>query len=133
MIVPDYQEPLFGSPLLETAALLPVGKLAKFGVRGLSHVVDDLSKAAGIIDRNGLTKAGRALQKHGNRLGSAFPKIKGGPKALNPAGQNIVDDILTAPGAITKKNRYGGMDIVAPDGRGVRYDAAGEFVGFLEP
>ena len=28
-------------------------------------------------DRGGLTKAGRALEKHGNRPGSPFPKASG--------------------------------------------------------
>nr|HRC85857.1 RHS repeat-associated core domain-containing protein [Thermoanaerobaculia bacterium] len=34
--------------------------------------VADLSAAAGAADRNGLTRAGRALQKHASRAGSAF-------------------------------------------------------------
>ena len=94
---------------------------------------DAMSKAASDPDRNGLTKAGRALQKHGDRAGSAFPKTKGGPAALNPAGQGIVDDILTTPGSVGTPNRFGGTDVTAPDGRGVRYDGKGNFMGFLEP
>jgi len=95
--------------------------------------LDDLSKVASAPDRNNLTKAGRALQKHGDRAGSAYPQVKGGPKKLNPAGQDVVDDILTTPGSTTKPNRLGGVDVKALDGRAVRYDADGNFVGLREP
>jgi hypothetical protein len=96
--------------------------------------LDDLSKAAGEADRGNLTKAGRALQKHGDRPGTAFDRPgSNSPKALNPAGQNTVDDILTNPKSQVKPNRLGGWDVVAPDGRGVRYNQNGSFRGFLEP
>jgi filamentous hemagglutinin len=83
------------------------------------------------MDRNGLTKAGRALQKHGSRPGSAFPQVGG--RDLNRVGQEIVDDILTAPGTIHQDNRFGGIDVIASNGMGIRYDAAGKMMGFLEP
>jgi RHS repeat-associated protein len=94
--------------------------------------LEALSKAASAPDRNGLTKAGRALQKHGDRPGSAYPKMSSG-RDLNETGQNIVDDILTTPGSIQRGNRFGGIDVVSPGGRGVRYDGSGNFMGFLEP
>jgi RHS repeat-associated protein len=97
--------------------------------------LDELSKAASKSDRGGLTKAGRALQKHSVRPGSAFPKVSG--KELNTVGQDIVDDILTNPDSTTVVRhhaRFGEVtEVVAPDGRGVRYDSLGEFMGFLEP
>jgi hypothetical protein len=95
--------------------------------------LEQLSRAAAAPDRGGLTKAGRALQKHGDRPGSAFPQTKGGPGALNPAGQKIVDEILKNPGSIRQANRFGGVDVMAPDGRGVRFDGSGQMMGFLEP
>ena len=116
-----------GPPLYDVASECSVA--AKSGVGSL----DDMSRAAGAADRNGLTQAGRALQKHGDRPGSAFPQTKGGPGKLNPAGQDIVDDVLTTPGSVNKPNRFGGVDVTAPDGRGVRYDANGKMMGFLEP
>lgn len=79
-----------------------------------------------------MTAAGRALQKHGNRHGSAFPQVSGHGN-LNRAGQEVVDDVLTTPGAKHVSNRFGGVDVVAPGGRGVRYDADGNFMGLLEP
>ena len=104
------------------------------GARALGIIdgVHDLSKSAGAIDRNGLTVAGRALQKHGAREGSAFPSVSG-HEALNKIGQRIVDSILKSPGLRRDPNRYGGFDYFAPDGRGLRYGKDGRFIGFLEP
>ncbi len=99
--------------------------------------LDDLSAAASAPDRNGLTRAGRAVQKHGSRPGSAFPRATGNPDRINSLGQDIVDEILTHPGSVTKhgsNGRYGNyFDITAPDGRGLRYGEQGNFIGFLEP
>lgn len=106
--------------------------------------LDELSAAAGVVGvgenkfkGNNRTVAGRALEKHNGRPGSAFPKVKGSATQINEAAQQIVDDILTSPGAITTKRldaRFGQIiDIVSPNGRGVRYDAKGKFMGFLEP
>jgi hypothetical protein len=112
-----------------TVIPMPMGKLTGAVARSL----EELSGAAGVLDRNGLTAAGRALQKHGDRTGSAFTQVPGGPRALNPAGQDVVDDILTSPGSTVSPNRLGGVDVRAPDGRGIRYNGDGSFRGFLEP
>ena len=97
----------------------------------------DISRAAGATDRGGLTKAGRALEKHGSRPGSAFPPATGSVANKNALGQNVVDDILTSPGATTTTRhhaRFGDVtEITATDGRGVRLDSNGNFIGFLEP
>lgn len=134
----NYREAFFdalsigGDALLAVVPFAPGGiGLARQAARG-GRSLDDLSQAAGAADRNGLTRAGRALQKHGDRPGSAFPDVSGHGN-LNATGQNIVDDILTTPGSAPNPNRFGGVDIIAPDGRGVRYDADGGFMGFLEP
>ncbi|MFC3944978.1 hypothetical protein HX857_14335 [Pseudomonas gingeri] len=104
-------------------------------------IIDDLSSAGKMLDpadKSGqLSLAGRALQKHGSREGSAFPSVKGSPSEINAQGQKIADEILNNPAStITYKDtgRFGKvMDIVAPDGRGLRYDASGKFIGLLEP
>jgi filamentous hemagglutinin len=105
--------------------------------KGASRSLDELSQAAMAADRGGLTAAGRALQKHGGREGSAFPGVTGGPGAINKQGQFVVDDILTSPGStnVTRNHaRFGEVtEIRAPDGRGVRYGPDGKFIGFLEP
>lgn len=102
-----------------------------------SFSADDLSKAAGAADRGGLSAAGRQLDKHGGRSGSAFPKATGNVSAKNTAAQNVVDDILTTPGATTQTRhhaRFGEViEVRAPDGRGVRYDSNGKLIGLLEP
>ena len=89
-------------------------------------------------DKSGqLSLAGRALQKHGSREGSAFPSDKGSPSEINAQGQKIADEILSNPAAtVTYKDtgRFGKvMDVIAPDGRGLRYDSNGKFIGLLEP
>ena len=98
---------------------------------------DDFAAAADAPDRNGFTFAGRALQKHGSRPGSAFPALGGNPATLNAAGRQIVDQILSDPGAVMRTGsnaRVGDyVDIIASDGRGIRYRTDGSFVGFLEP
>lgn len=56
-----------------------VGSVSKsFANRELSCVdINKLSRAGQVLDRNYLTKAGRAIVKHGDRPGSVFPKVKG--------------------------------------------------------
>ncbi|MEM6456450.1 MAG: RHS repeat-associated core domain-containing protein, partial [Acidobacteriota bacterium] len=92
-----------------------------------------LSRAASVPDRNGLTAAGRSLQKHSSRPASAFDTKLTRASDLNQAGQAVVDEIVMSPGAIHRTNRLGGIDVVAPDGRGVRYNSDGSFRNFLEP
>ncbi|MCP2052736.1 UNVERIFIED_ORG: filamentous hemagglutinin [Pseudomonas fluorescens] len=103
--------------------------------------IDDLSNAGKLLDpadKSGqLSLAGRALQKHGSREGSAFPSVKGSPSEINAQGQKIADEILSNPATtVTYKDtgRFGKvMDVIAPGGRGLRYDSNGKFIGLLEP
>ncbi|PWC22441.1 hypothetical protein DDT52_04160 [Brenneria roseae subsp. roseae] len=103
--------------------------------------IDELSDGAKHIDpaskKGDLTLAGRALQKHGSREGSAFPSAKGNPSSINDQGQKIVDRILNDPNkSVVQSNtgRYGQVtDVISSSGRGLRYDAQGKLIGFLEP
>jgi filamentous hemagglutinin len=99
--------------------------------------IDDLIYAASALDRRGFTKAGRALQKHGNRPHSAFPQPLGSPAAINAAAATVVEEILRDPGSqfvIRQTKRYGAViEVRAPDRRGIRYDGVGNFIGLLEP
>ncbi|MFN2637433.1 MAG: RHS repeat-associated core domain-containing protein [Gemmatimonadaceae bacterium] len=99
--------------------------------------LEGLAESAARAEAGELSAAGRALEKHGSRTGSVFPRAVGNAGAKNAAGQSIVEDILTAPGSrkvdLTSGRFKGGFDIYAPDGRGVRYDASGKFITFLEP
>ena len=95
-----------------------------------------LTAAQAPYDRR-YTVGGRALHKHGSRPGSVFPPPSGTPGAMNALAQQIVSDIINNPRATTSIRhmaRYGQVtDIRASDGRGVRYDGSGRFIGFLEP
>jgi RHS repeat-associated protein len=109
------------------------------GARKLLSSLDNLSGAARLADRGGLSKAGRALTKHarGQRSGSElFPELSGNVDDINKVAGDIVDDILTNPQStakvITRGRFKGGVDVYDPSGRGVRYDADGAFVTFLE-
>lgn len=106
-------------------------------VAGTDLCVEDLAQAAAQPDRGGLTKAGRALAKHGNRPGSIFPKPKGNPQQMNQQAQEIVEEILNNPGTtITTRThpRFGEIiEVRAPDGRRIIYDKHGNFITFFEP
>uniref|UniRef100_UPI0024E1AE5F RHS repeat domain-containing protein n=1 Tax=Parachlamydia acanthamoebae TaxID=83552 RepID=UPI0024E1AE5F len=99
--------------------------------------LDLLSKAGQVLDRNSLTKAGRALQKHGSRPGSFFPKVNGKASNINALGQNCLDDILTHPNSIIKEwnHRSFGevINITIPKHGGARFSINGDLIGFLEP
>jgi hypothetical protein len=108
-------------------------------INGISYSLDELSRAAHVIDRRAFTAAGRSLTKHGSGqrpLNSLFPAPKGSPQAINLQAQNIVDDILTTPGNFIQnyyRGRFGNtIEVRAPDGRGIVYDAQGKFLFFKE-
>ena len=85
-------------------------------------------------DVNGLSKAGRALQKHGSRPGSSFPPATGNNVAKNAQGQRVLEDILRSPNQSIRPNRFGGQDIFDNNAlRGARFGSDGNFMGFLEP
>jgi hypothetical protein len=111
---------------------VPAGstKLIRYG----DDAVDALLNAGKILDKSDLTKAGRALEKHGSRPNSVFPPATGNSFAKNQQGQQILEGILKSKNQVVKPNRFGGKDIFDNNtGRGVRYDADGNMMGFLEP
>ena len=108
-----------------------IGQAARSTIGG--SLRRSFSRAASQLDRNGLTKAGRALQKHSSRRGSAYRTSATKASDLNRAGQSIVDDIINNPGSTIKRAHHGGTDVVSPDGRGIGYNPDGTFRGFLEP
>lgn len=85
------------------------------------------------MDRGELTRAGRALDKHGGRQGSVFPKAIGNINEKNIQGQFQLDDILTYPKSTNLPNKLEGIDFYRPNGSGARFDKQGRFSGFLEP
>ncbi|MEM4409783.1 MAG: hypothetical protein QXI19_13685 [Candidatus Caldarchaeum sp.] len=103
--------------------------------RRAEHSLEDLAKAAQQPDRGGLTKAGRASAKHGNRPGSKYPRPQGNPNQINQRAQEVVEDILTDPTSVKTVRHhalYGWVtEVRTVDGRGVRFDMNGNFMGFL--
>ncbi len=84
-----------------------------------------------------LSRAGNALQKHQGQsspLGGSFPAVRGGDRAKSQMGQDVLDDILTAPGTrtapITGGNFKGGTAYITRDGRGAAFDSGGTFQYF---
>ena len=97
--------------------------------------LQSLSDAGRVPDRNGLTAAGRAAQKHGNRPGDfSLPESKKA-SSYNEFGQNMLDELLTAPNTATRRyvhRSYGPVIEYHGPSYGARFDAAtGRFVGFL--
>ncbi|GCF11756.1 RHS repeat-associated core domain-containing protein [Dictyobacter arantiisoli] len=86
-----------------------------------------LSDAGNAPDKGGMTRAGRAFQKHVSRVdGSQFGTDPGKPALRNQMGQYTLDDILTHPDLQWTQNYYSSdkkyvLDGYIPDGRGVRY------------
>ena len=90
----------------------------KFGQLDLDVISQTGTKTDSAVKAGNFTVAGRALQKHGSREGSVFPVAKGTPAQMNEQGQKILDGIVKTPGATVKEgNRFGGFDVIAPDGR----------------
>ncbi len=116
---------------------LPV-KQAALMTRSAAKGIDGLLKAGRALDKGGLTVVGRALQKHGSRTGSIFPKTIGNAAAINTQGENVLKGILTNSRATTVTRHHGRfgniMDIQIPGGQGARFSADGKtFIHFLEP
>lgn len=139
---------------VETARFEPAREVATMGERNLavaataeeSAIANLESPAANIVglnvreleasaremDRNGLTRAGRSLQKHGDRPDSAFPRSTGNAAARNQQGIREVNAVLRDPGRrVEVLDRV--INIYRADGSGVRFSSTGVFKGFLEP
>ena len=100
--------------------------------------IKELLIAGNQIDKGGeLTKAGRALEKHGSRPGSIYPRATGNVANKNALGNKILESILKDPNAISVIRHhamYGDiLEIKIPGGMGARFTADGSrFIGFLE-
>ncbi len=107
------------------------------GRGGSANLVRSLLKAATTPSKGGLTAVGGALQKHGSRLGSLFPKATGNTASINAQGETILKNIITNPNASTVTRHHGRfgdiMEIKIPNGQGARFSKDGKtFFGFIE-
>jgi len=131
-------------PFINGLAALPLERAAAGGgmllkrfcppliAKGLPSLENILS-AGQALDRGGLTKAGRALEKHGSRIGSVYPRATGNVVSKNAQGQRALANILKGK-THSRRNGYGGLDIINDrTGKGVRLDQNGNMMGFLEP
>ena len=109
---------------------------------GQSKVISigKLSETGTFPDRGGLTKAGRAFEKHGQRSDTVFPRPRGTVHEKNVEGQRTLDEILNHSDRqvyfkkVKSLNYEECIDIKLPDGRGVRFTKDGkEMIGFLNP
>ena len=91
------------------------------------------SKAGQEPSRGGRTEAGRAAEKHGSRVGSAFPPTSGTAEKINEQGRRTLDGILNDPGSTVSVDEAGRITVTAPDGRGAQFRSDGKFKGFREP
>ncbi|MCG9526321.1 hypothetical protein MCM45_07180 [Providencia rettgeri] len=102
---------------------------------------EELKQAASEINRNGLTNAGRSLQKHGGREGSAYSYSNQKASVLNQEARALIDEILDNPNVIIRprtiyenRKRIEVIDAKSPDGRVLRFSIDGKkFIGFREP
>ncbi|MBJ7450351.1 MAG: RHS repeat-associated core domain-containing protein, partial [Parachlamydiales bacterium] len=94
--------------------------------------LNNMSKSGKSLDRGGLTRAGRALDKHGNRPGSPFPKAVGNHISKNKQGQFHLDDILTNPNSNIELIDLCNYRTFVPDGRGAYFYSDGTLRGFLK-
>lgn len=101
----------------------------------LTQVFSDTKRfkeAGKVLDRKGLTKAGRGLIKHGNREGSVFPRPFGNTAEMNKRGQIILEEILNDPKNRVYQFSDGSLKVYSSNGRGVIYKKDGSFKGFIE-
>ena len=100
--------------------------------------VEKLLETARKLSKAGLSAAGRALKKHGDRAGSIYPKAVGNQSAINQQGEKILKSILENPSVVIKEHKVRSVgevtDYQIPGGMGARYSKDGQsFIGFLEP
>jgi len=104
-----------------------------FAAKGVSGLL----KVGNALDKGGFTAVGKALQKHGSRTGSIFPKATGNASEINAQGEAVLNGILTNPNvtSVTRHHaRFGNvLEYKIPGGQGARFSGDGKtFIGFLE-
>lgn len=112
-------------------------KLFKGSQKNVVKSVEELISVANTTDKGGLTTVGRALQKHGSRAGSVFPKVAGSPAVINAQGEAVLRDIITNPSVSTTIRHHARLGDVLeyriPSGQGARFSSDGKkFFGFIE-
>ncbi|OFY85111.1 MAG: hypothetical protein A3F72_05035 [Bacteroidetes bacterium RIFCSPLOWO2_12_FULL_35_15] len=82
---------------------------------------------------NGLTEAGRALQKHAGRAGSSFADEKFYQKTGNDAAIKLINDITNSSDKMTRAAPRGGLEVYdTKTGKGYAISREGKFNGFRD-
>ena len=87
------------------------------------------------------TRSGHSLQEHANRQGDIWgqylPDGTLNPTNYNARASELVYEVLNTPGTTRRyyTNKFGQnfLEYFSPDGRGLRFNADGSFVGFINP
>ena len=115
-----------GTPLINKPNLISVASesaIPKIIFGEGNFTITKLLEAGKSMDRQGLTKAGRGLAKHGGRGVTSFPKALGNPAEINLQGEIILRD----PNKTILKNQLGDIKIFAADGKGEYFRKDGTF------
>jgi hypothetical protein len=116
-------------------------KAAKIGPRGVQILQQVLPNTeaffenANTVWKNGaqgtLSVAGRALQKHSGRAGSAFSNIKFSGKTANQEAMKVIKEIMYSKNRVIQVTLHGTIDIYdSVSRRGFNISRRGLFSGF---
>ncbi|MEY1176280.1 Contact-dependent inhibition of growth factor CdiA [Providencia vermicola] len=94
---------------------------------------DLISSANKPINKQGLSTAARAWDKHAARPDGVFEPLKGNPAQKNAASENFIREILKDPKVVRKDLSGGAFEYRLPSGKGIRYNADGSFNTVLDP
>ncbi len=138
-INPDESSDAYRVGYRGTNAMMAVasGTRAVGGMTGTAAKAPVLTKAlyGNLIrtQKNSLSWIARSIQKHSIRPGSAYSVSSRTHQGYRQAGQEFTDELLNSADAVSSPNRFGGVDIRLPDGRGIRFKENGEPYSLLEP
>ena len=118
-----------------------VGKIAKVGPGGVQTLQQALPNTEAFLNsadtvwKNGvqgtLSVAGRALQKHSGRKGSAFSNIQFSGKTANQDAMKLIKEIMNSKDQVIKVNPNGTTTIYdSASRRGFNISREGLFNGF---
>lgn len=124
----------FGGTLTFSVTKIKSFKPAYFPVFFPRFRTDNLIKAANKpYNKNGITVAARAIDKHAIRPGSPFSPLKGNIQQKNAEADKIVNNILKSKSSVRKVIGKGGVEYRHPNGQGARFNKDGSFSGVLDP
>ncbi|WP_404462751.1 hypothetical protein [Providencia rettgeri] len=92
-----------------------------------------ISSANKPINKQGLSAAARAWDKHAARPNGVFEPLNGNPAQKNAAAENFIREIFNDPKVVRNDLGGGAFEYRLPSGKGVRYNTDGSFNTVLDP